>query len=238
LFNPLVVIGLAGIFPLYRANKPLFACYCITITLFIAYFAGTGFWIAGISWGVRYFVPILTVLILPVIFFIKSAIEQQRNGRIRLVAIVIVIGIIIQLPSVLINYSSFDRYLETESGHSIYTRVGLARYSPVLCGYYLVYSGIKRAITGESAKFPFQYSDASTVERELSIHPDAIRLFDRIIVWKSLAGYDRFDIWLANLWVVTPGLSGAVKSFGIMIFSLLLLSAYILGIRIFKKSAT
>jgi len=69
-------------------------------------------------------------------------------------------------------------------------------------------------------------------------YPDAIILVDRVIVWESLEGYDWFDIWLANLWVVTPGLSGAVKSFGIMIVSLLLLCASIVGIRIFKKSAT
>ena len=232
LYNPIIIAAVSGILPMYRSDKKLFVLYFGAVLPFVLFFAASEYWIGGISWGPRYLLPALGIFVLPVLFRLKEGIPFSiKNKTFRFIAAVIIAGIFIQLPAVLMNYSSFEKFFEKEEQETIYTRINFPAYSPILFGYYCMYSGIKRVITGKSAEFMLQYTDQQKIAEITAENPEVKNLTVRAVIFKSLDGYDWFDIWIVHLFKLMR-IQYVVQTIAVLVIILLSISAVYCGKKI------
>jgi len=194
-FNPLILFSLFGIKTIFREYKKLFFFFIIGISFYFIFFSFSSHWASNGAWGPRYFVPLVGILLIPSAFVFKNLDKVKFTKYNKILIILLVLGMLIQLPSVLMNFSAYERFLEKECSHSYYTRITLPQYSQIIGGYYQLASGFSRILTGNSMKFPMilaEHDDIRKIKKEKNDHLLYLR---GIIVWKSLAGYDWFDLW-------------------------------------------
>jgi hypothetical protein len=103
-YTPLVVAGLVMFPALARADRGLAYLNGGLSLAFLAFYASLSSWEGGRSYGPRYLVPILPLLVLPVVFALRSA---QGVGR-RAVTGLVALSVIVQVPGVLVNFSAVE----------------------------------------------------------------------------------------------------------------------------------
>jgi len=235
IFNPLIILSFLGLKNLFKNHKKLFVFY-ITLTLsYLLFFSFSYHWASSVAWGTRYFIPILGILIFPAIFIFENITETAKKKFTKALYIFIIAGMLVQLPSVLMNYSKFEMFLQKECPHYIYTRISLPQYSQIVGGYYQMFSGVHRVITGKSLDFPLILTDTEDIEK-LKNEKSKYYLFGSnlgIIVWKSLSGYDWFDLWFLHLFKLEFA-TITLKIFAVIIVAFLIFSS----ISFYKKIRT
>lgn len=202
LFNPLIILSIFGLRNLFKNHRNQFIFYISALVPYVLFFSAVVNWPSWGAWGSRYFIPLLGILIFPAVFIFENIQESSRRRFVKALYVVIILGIFIQLPSVLMNYSAFERFLEKECPHSYRTRINMPQYSQIIGGYYQLYSGINRIATGESIDFPLILSDNEHIDlaKTENRNDSKISLYLKIvIVRRSLSGYDWFDIWFIHL---------------------------------------
>jgi|GEM_PF-1734919 len=205
IFNPLIILSFFGIKNLFKNHKKQFVFYIAACVPYILFFSMSPQWPSYGAWGSRYFIPLLGILIFPAVFIFENIPESSGKRFVKALYVVIILGIFIQLPSVLMNYSAFERFLEKECPHSYRSRITMPQYSQIIGGYYQLFSGITRATTGESIEFPLILHEKSAIEKAQS--PDRIDSNISFYRWavverKSLAGYDWFDLWFIHIYSI------------------------------------
>lgn len=202
-FNPMLILSFFGIRKLYVKNKGLFLFYVSACIPYVVFFTFSTHWASFGAWGARYFVLILPVLCLPIIYLIKFSNTPENVNFQKILLITAAVGLFIQLPSTVMNYSAYERFLVKESPHDYYTRIDMPQYSQILGSYYLLFSGINRLATGESLNFPlimFDKDEIKDMTTQYNIQFENFRT--GAIFWRSLKGFDWFDIWYVQVFKI------------------------------------
>ncbi len=97
-------------------------------------------------------------------------------NKISIFKTLMIIGLLIQLPSILVNSSLISRNLSYEIQDKILTTGFIPEYSPIIWGSYHIASAVNKSIGGESLKIPIN---------------DTYISFEDIDFW---------DIWYCNIW--------------------------------------
>lgn len=99
LYSPLVVLGILGLRDLWRADRPLASAIVLTASLNIVFIATLSSW-ADETWGPRYIVPSVWLLVLPIAWWTTT------RCRRRWLSVVAVIGVCVQFVGILGPYVS------------------------------------------------------------------------------------------------------------------------------------
>jgi len=160
----------------------------IIIFNFFLYFSFKKVVMGGIFWGPRYQYAIIPFFLVPSIYYL-----QDSKIKRYIFIVLLVMGLFIQLPSILVNYSlvshkfineienKFESSISGEFNSFAYVVGFLPQYSPVLWGYYQLASAINSSIGRESLKIPMDY---------FNIKDKTYISFELIDFW---------DIWFFNV---------------------------------------
>jgi hypothetical protein len=102
LYCPVVVLAIAALPRLWKADRPT-ALFVLTAGLgCLIFYAQLGNWFGGRSYGPRYLVPVLPVLCLPLagLFAQQLSVPARRT-----VWVVCALSVLVQIPSVLVDFS-------------------------------------------------------------------------------------------------------------------------------------
>ncbi len=203
IFNPILILSFFGIRKLYANNKGLFLFYVSACIPYVLFFSFSTHWASFGAWGARYFVPIIPVLCLPVIYLIKYGNIPGKINFQKILLIAATVGLFIQLPSTVMNFSAYERFLVKESPHDYYTRIDMPQYSQILGSYYLLFSGINRLATGESLNFPLIVFDKDAIKDMTMQYNIHLKKFTTgTVFWRSLKGFDWFDLWYVQVFKI------------------------------------
>jgi hypothetical protein len=200
IFNPMLILSFFGIRKLYVNNKGLFLFYVSACIPYVVFFTFSTHWASYGAWGARYFVPILPVLCLPIVYLIKYSNTPEKINFQKILLLIATVGLFIQLPSTVMNFSAYERFLVKESPHDYYTRIDMPQYSQIGGSYYLLFSGINRLATGESLNFPLIMFDKEDIKNITMQRNILVENFTTgAIFWRSLKGFDWFDLWYVQV---------------------------------------
>jgi hypothetical protein len=114
LYSPVALAGVAGLAWLFMKRDRSAALLLVSlILLFLAFYATLGNWLGGRSYGSRYL-----VVVLPFLGLGWAAALQALPGSIRprALAVVLAVGILVQLPGVLIDYAKASQSAAASQG--------------------------------------------------------------------------------------------------------------------------
>ena len=228
IFAPILFLGFSGFKEFFRTHRDEAAlCALVSMTFFL-FFSCFIYWHGDWSWGPRYLYIIIPFLILPISTLLaeKTYLTWQKS-----VKFLFVIGILIQLPSILLNNGDFIRFSQY-AGFERY-RHTLPQYSPVVVGYVRIASALKRNLSGESIDYPVIYLDIN--ESRFYVTDEIAEGEDKTTrVNVSLKGYDRFDIWMINAWRVVQG--RLVAKYALLLVSMLSISVPVIWYLLLRKN--
>ena len=188
LFAPVVLLSLSG-FNAFRRSHREEAVLCFAMfAAFFAFLSVFTIWHGDWSWGPRYLYITMPFLILPVSALLNDELYKKWICKIK---ICFIIGLLVQLPAVLMNNGDFIR-LSKNADFNDY-RMTLAQFSPITGGYVRLASAVYRQFTGESLKYPVS-SKGSNMRKEYTVDYTRTKL-----EYVSLEGYDKFDLWIFNI---------------------------------------
>ncbi len=103
-YNPIVWAGLMGLVSMWRRRRAEAELFGLIIVAEIGFFSVYEFWTGGWNWGPRYILPIVPLLILA-----AGAWVQTNPTRLRrtVVGALIAIGVVVNLPAVLVDHSRY-----------------------------------------------------------------------------------------------------------------------------------
>lgn len=112
LFNPLTVLGCLS-FPLFfREQRNVMLLFGWLIVSHLLLFSFWGDWPGGMGWGPRLMLVVMPYLILPIGFLIR---EYKQAVRVPFI-ILLIVGILIQLPSVTVNIARYYYEMSRDFG--------------------------------------------------------------------------------------------------------------------------
>ncbi len=226
IFNPIILLSFIALKKMYILNKKTFYFYVTTLIPYLIFFSFSSHWASYGAWGARYFIPVIPIMIIPVIFLFDQKENNFKLKSNKLLCFLFFSGVLIQLPSIIMNYSAFERFSLQENQYGYYTRIDMPHNSPIIGGYYLLFSGINRTITGESLKYPvIVYDDEYSEINFDTISQEFLQFRTGIIFWKSLAGFDWFDLWIVHL-IKEPSVPVLVKLITLVVFGTLMIAVY------------
>lgn len=218
-FAPILFLCLSGLIIDWHKHRLEMLLILLLCGAVFAFFSANILWHGEWSWGPRYLLTILPLLIIPAGAFLTTVSESKSHIYL---CSFFVAGILIQLPAVAMNTSNFIRF--TNESQIYGYRIFLPQYSPIAGNYILLYSGLSRIITGKSFSYPVDYYQTGEV-RQYNL--DGIYSIRNAV---NLAQYDSFDLWIATLWRQSNG--KLILRFGaIIVYSFLL----IIAARLHKK---
>jgi hypothetical protein len=110
-YCPLALGGVAALAWLWRQDRRTAALLGGTVILVVLFYAQLGNWIAGRSYGPRYLVPIVPLLLLPLAW---RFLPGRRIGR--ALSALCVLSAVVQAPSVLVDYAKVSVANARENG--------------------------------------------------------------------------------------------------------------------------
>jgi hypothetical protein len=106
LYSPVALFGLAGLFRLWRRDRATAGWLLSLVLIFVLFYATLGNWIGGRSYGSRYLVIVLPFLAVGWAALLAAV---PRRRRIVLAVAVLGVGIVVQLPGVLMDYAKVSQ---------------------------------------------------------------------------------------------------------------------------------
>ena len=103
MFNPLTVFGCLAFVLLLREQRKIALLFGWLIVSHLLLFSSWWSWQGGMSWGPRLMLVIIPYLILPIGILLR---EYKQAVKIP-VLVALVVGILIQLPSVTVNVARY-----------------------------------------------------------------------------------------------------------------------------------
>jgi hypothetical protein len=108
LYNPPVIIGLLGIGRLFKRQREIAILFGLLALTHICFYSLWGTWHGGNAWGPRFLLVILPYLILPAGFV--------EFSKAKWAAVLIVLGVAIQIPALLVNIARYDYHMKVSYG--------------------------------------------------------------------------------------------------------------------------
>jgi hypothetical protein len=106
LYSPVAVAGALGLWRLRRTDAPAAWLLIALTTTFLLFYATLGNWMAGRAWGSRYLLIVVPVLAVGWAALVASL---ARRWRAFVMVLVTSIGILVQLPGVLVDYAKVSQ---------------------------------------------------------------------------------------------------------------------------------
>lgn len=206
LFNIALIPGLFAIKSFFRTFRS-FAAYLWGIVLInlafyvLIYTRGSIF-----SWGPRYLFPVLPIFALPFAEFLKYAKTTLRKAAVIIFA---AIGFLIQLPALIVNFSSFIFYVKEMLNLPEYLIDFMPDLSPITGSWFLLISFLWRNLSGISLDFIY--------------NPD-FKFISPVV--RPLSGYDVGDIWFLNIVRIKHSLMWPVIITAMLILALIVYSSH------------
>lgn len=114
LFNPLTIFGCLSFTLCFQSQRKITLLFGWIVVSHLLLFSFWGSWQGGMSWGPRLMLVVLPYLILPIGFLLR---EYKQAVKIP-VLVVMVMGILIQLPSVTVNIARYYYEMNRDFGSS------------------------------------------------------------------------------------------------------------------------
>jgi len=111
LFAPMVLLGLAGLPLLWHQSRPLAAVCGGCVIAYAFFLARHTQWEAGYSWGPRYLLPVVPLLLVGMAPLLR---KLPRRWPRKALAVLCILGVLINLPAV------FTSFFEVQSGGGYY----------------------------------------------------------------------------------------------------------------------
>ncbi|MBT3366965.1 MAG: hypothetical protein HN472_07255 [Nitrospina sp.] len=112
LFNPLTLFGCLGFMLLLREQRKIAILFGWLIISHLLLFSSWWSWQGGMSWGPRLMLVVIPYLILPAGFLLRKHMHAVKIP----ILVVLVAGILIQLPSVTVNIARYYYEMSKEFG--------------------------------------------------------------------------------------------------------------------------
>jgi len=130
LYNPILILALVGLALLGRQHKVEMWLIAFLTLSYLGFYAGYRFWTGGWNWGPRFLLPLIPLLTLAVAPFLEGT--PVRGGRTAF-GFLAVLGLLIQLPAVLVDHSRHLVALSEAHPDDYYERsIREAAMSPVV----------------------------------------------------------------------------------------------------------
>lgn len=111
LYSPVAILGLAGLFRLWRRDRATAAWLLSIIVMFLVFYATLGNWLGGRSYGSRYLLIVLPFLAVGWATFLAALPSRARRA---LGVTVLALGVLVQLPGVLVDYAKVSQAATTD----------------------------------------------------------------------------------------------------------------------------
>ena len=111
LFAPLVLLAVAGLGPLWRQSRPLAGVSGGCIMAYALFLARHTQWEAGYSWGPRYLLPVVPLLLVGMAPLLRDA---DRSWPRKALVVLCVLGVLVNLPA------AFTSFFEIQSAGGYY----------------------------------------------------------------------------------------------------------------------
>jgi len=176
LYNIPLILSLVSSRTLFAKKRPEFWLIMSLIALYAFYFAY--FFKRGsiFSWGPRYLFPIVPLFIL-----LMDGVFDKKSLTVLLIILAIV-GVVIQLPAVVMNYSKYIYFAKEKLGVEEYLINFVPDLSHINGCWKLFVSSLTRNICG--------------IERIFTYSPDPVFIKPLNC---PMSGYDTVDLWYINL---------------------------------------
>ena len=114
IYSPVAAFGLGGLLgPLWRRDRATAAWLLSLVVVFLCFYATLGNWIGGRSYGSRYLLLVLPFLAVGWAALLASL---ERPKRQVLAGTLLAVGVIVQLPGVLVDYAKVSQARATTEG--------------------------------------------------------------------------------------------------------------------------
>jgi len=149
LYSPTIILGVIGVMALARRDvRTAWLLAAPAIVLFLFYGTLTD-WAGGRSYGPRYLVPVLPLLMVPIAPLFADA---SRRGRRAMVG-VIVLSAIVQLPGVLVDYGRVSQsWAQTASPHDLENRRYRWAASPLVLDTNAAIGALRQTVAHQSGR--------------------------------------------------------------------------------------
>jgi len=205
LYSPPLLIALftwQGLFSERRKEFWFILSIILAYALYFAFLFKRG---SIFSWGPRYLIPILPLFIL----FMKGVFKKK--SLILLLIIMVLIGIFIQLPAIVMNYSHYLNFIIEKVGVDEYLINFIPGLSPVKGCWQLLISFSESYFRGSD--YIFTYSPDPIFVKPIAV---------------SMASYNKPDIWFINIVNFNQNLKPLVMAVVAFCCGLIVLSAIML----------
>jgi len=194
LYAPVTILFFLTISKFIRAYKGEGIFFlAIIIFNFFLYFSFKSYFMGGYCWGPRFQYAIIPFFLVPTIYYL-----QDSKIKHYIFIVLLILGILIQLPSVLVNSSMvqhkifeyFNNKAELCEGlpfRGIEIQSFMPQFSPIVLGYYHIVSTINSSIGRDSVKIP------------------AARYWGKDKGFISFELIDFWDIWFFNVFRIVKG---------------------------------
>ncbi len=194
LYAPVAILFFPMIYKFIRVhrNEAIFFL-AIIIFNFSFYSLFKGFFMGGFCWGPRFPYSTIPFFLVPTVYYL-----QDSKIRRYIFVILLVLGILVQLPSVLVNSSLVQHRIRDYVNKKAELCEGLPfndleitsfipQFSPIVYGYYHIASAINSSIGGNSLEIPV----------------NCIYGNDNSFI--SFESIDFWDIWFFNVFRIVKG---------------------------------
>jgi hypothetical protein len=106
LYSPFVVLGVAGLVTAPKGNRSVAWLFGGISLVFLLFYASLGNWLGGRSYGARYLIVVLPYLAAGWALWLMKLRAESRRG---LFAAVVAVGVILQIPGVMLDYAKVSQ---------------------------------------------------------------------------------------------------------------------------------
>ena len=109
-YTPVALLGVAALVTLFRRDRNTAILLAGVSVVLLLFYATLQHWDADRSYGPRYLLPIIPLLLVPLALWLAGSLSP---GRRRLLAVVVAFSAVVQLPGVLVDFSKVGSTPET-----------------------------------------------------------------------------------------------------------------------------
>lgn len=113
LYSPVALAGLVGLVAMYRRDRAGALLLLAVLVTFLVFYASLGNWIGGRSYGSRYL-----LVVLPLLVVAWASLLATLRGQVRTLAFLVVAvpGVVLQLPGVIVDYAKVSQAAAVSRG--------------------------------------------------------------------------------------------------------------------------
>jgi hypothetical protein len=147
LYCPPLIVAIFGIRRFWR-REPVLAGWMVGLVLFyVLFFGSREHWDGGHSWGPRYLLPLVPLMLLPLAELIDgervAAFTKWSTGT------SLVAGVLVQVPNLFIYFGTYMKALIRYDELALGDLYFVPNLSPIIGGWRLLFGGFHNALTGE-----------------------------------------------------------------------------------------